>query len=95
MFTSLLSAGRARSLLWQLVYWVCVFAVLVPTPLLEFRYFTLPFLLLQLHVDQQHIRTSRLALNCVAYTLVNAFILHGFLFRPYRWPDGSEQRRIW
>lgn len=27
-------------MLWQLVYWACVALVLVPTPLLEFRYFT-------------------------------------------------------
>ncbi len=41
--------GRNRSLLWQLVFWVCTAAALVPSPLLEFRYFIVPFHVLQLH----------------------------------------------
>lgn len=38
-----------RSLLWQLIFAVCVAAVLVPSPLVEFRYYVVPFLLVVLH----------------------------------------------
>ena len=42
-------AGTLRSLLWQALFMVCVCLVLIPTPLLEFRYFIVPFLMLLLH----------------------------------------------
>lgn len=48
----LLVAAAGRSLLYQLLYAVCVAACLIPTPLLEFRYYIVPFIIFSLH--QQH-----------------------------------------
>ena len=86
-------AGPRKSLLWQLILLVCVAAVLIPTPLLEFRYFIVPFLLLQLH---EHTASSNVVfLNCLGNLLVNAAVIFVFLRRPFTWPDGSIARFLW
>jgi len=152
--------GNLRSLLWQLVYFLCVLVVLVPTPLVEFRYYIIPFLVVQLHEhghtlssaleesgnartfesdpqsahassagtsssrrrgatkNPRHLSSAQTShfkprnevskvtdvtlrrylaccLNILFNVAVNVILLYLFLYRPFRWPDGSVARFMW
>lgn len=86
--------GKVRSKLWILAYLLATAAVLVPAPLIEFRYYTIPFYFLVLHCnirdDQQWLFTGML------YVGVNIFTMMMFLFRPFHWDhEPGIQRFIW
>ncbi|KAH1241823.1 Dol-P-Glc:Glc(2)Man(9)GlcNAc(2)-PP-Dol alpha-1,2-glucosyltransferase [Glycine max] len=86
--------GKFRSKIWVLAYFLATAAVLVPTPLIEFRYYTIPFYFLVLHCnnwdDQSWILTGTL------YIGVNIFTMMMFLFRPFHWDhEPGIQRFIW
>ena len=61
--------------------------------LLRGRYFTVPAVLVALH-SRSPSRTQLLLTAC-AFTAVNAATIALFLFRPFRWPDGSVARFMW
>ena len=42
-------AGKAQRKIWVLAYFLASAAALIPAPLIEFRYYTIPFFLLVLH----------------------------------------------
>lgn len=67
--------------------------VLVPAQLVEFRYFTVPFYMLFLHMRTPSSRA--LAATVAAYAAVNAATLWLFLARPFAWADGSVARFMW
>ncbi|GJP32477.1 hypothetical protein CLOM_g17096 [Closterium sp. NIES-68] len=74
-------------------------AVLVPSPLLEFRYFIPPFMLLLLHFPlPQKLLEKRIActLVLIAFVAVDTVTMALFLFRPFKW-EGEEgwQRFLW
>ncbi|RZB52533.1 Dol-P-Glc:Glc(2)Man(9)GlcNAc(2)-PP-Dol alpha-1,2-glucosyltransferase isoform D [Glycine soja] len=86
--------GKFRSKIWALAYFLATAAVLVPAPLIEFRYYTIPFYFLVLHCnnrdDQSWILTGTL------YIGVNIFTMMMFLFRPFHWDhEPGIQRFIW
>lgn len=86
--------GKVKSKLWILAYFLATAAVLVPAPLIEFRYYTIPFYFLVLHCnirdDQQWLLTGML------YVGVNIFTMMMFLFRPFHWDhEPGIQRFIW
>ncbi|KAG8470972.1 hypothetical protein KFE25_009393 [Diacronema lutheri] len=83
-----------QSALWRLAFVGCSALVLVPSPLLELRYFALPFLVLRLHAPL--LTGARELVPALALSAgVNALTIGVFLLRPWRWPDGSEARFIW
>ncbi|XP_022143862.1 dol-P-Glc:Glc(2)Man(9)GlcNAc(2)-PP-Dol alpha-1,2-glucosyltransferase isoform X2 [Momordica charantia] len=86
--------GKFRRKIWVLAYFVATAAVLVPAPLIEFRYFTTPFYFLMLH-SQMNGRLSWL-LIALLFIALNAFTMIMFLFRPFYWENESgKQRFIW
>ena len=90
------SAPQVSSL-WLFFFASSTLLVLVPAPLLEPRYFIIPYVITLLHVRLP--RTHRLATAlCIvsAYVLVNATAMYLFLFRPFKW-EGHEgwQRFMW
>ena len=88
------SVWRAQGPLISLGLGVCSALVLVPSPLIELRYYTLPAMLLWLHAPPlRGAREWRPPL--VAFALVNVAMLSIFLFRPYTWGDGSTARFMW
>ena len=90
------SSVASRNKLWQLVWWLVVALVLVPTPLLEFRYFITPFVLWFLHAAPNLVESSpRAALGVAINVLINAATLAVFIKRPFEWNDGSEARFMW
>eukprot|EP00808_Paulinella_micropora_P002890 g73718.t1 len=85
-------AGR-RSVLWQMNFLACLALAVVPAPLIEFRYFLTPFLLLQLHDGLSN--QTGLLLNVAGGALVNFFTVYMFCLRPFWWADGSIARFMW
>ncbi|KAK7255843.1 hypothetical protein RIF29_29266 [Crotalaria pallida] len=86
--------GKFRNKIWILAYFLATAAVLVPTPLIEFRYYTLPFYLLVLHCDNRDGKSW--LLTGMLYIGVNIFTMMMFLFRPFHWDhEPGIQRFIW
>ncbi|KAL3673879.1 hypothetical protein V7S43_001566 [Phytophthora oleae] len=85
--------GRRRSPLWKLVYALAVCLVLIPSPLVEPRYYCVPFILLHLNTSSQPAFHQWGVI--VAYMVVNVLTLYIFLYRPYTWVDGSTARFMW
>ncbi|TYZ62605.1 hypothetical protein PybrP1_002365 [[Pythium] brassicae (nom. inval.)] len=84
---------RNRTPLWMLVYGIAVALVLVPTPLVEPRYYLLPFILFHLNTGKQP--PLQLWTTTFAYAVVNAITIFVFLTKPYTWVDGTVARFMW
>ena len=87
--------GR-QSAIWAMGYAVAVALVLVPSPLIEARYFVLPYLVLRLHIAPAP-SWRRLALEALLSLAVNGAVLYLFLYRPFEWAHvpGQLQRFMW
>ncbi|XP_021835936.2 dol-P-Glc:Glc(2)Man(9)GlcNAc(2)-PP-Dol alpha-1,2-glucosyltransferase isoform X2 [Spinacia oleracea] len=86
--------GKARSRIWVLAYFLACAAVLVPTPLVEFRYYTIPFFIFMLNSGIEEI--SKWLLIAILYVVVNSFTMYMFLFRSFEWShESGVQRFIW
>jgi len=71
-----------------------VVLVLVPAPLIEFRYYTIPFVILVLHFPV--IDNGKLLALGLLYVAADLFILVMFLFRPFhREHEPGTQRFMW
>ncbi|XP_004246422.1 dol-P-Glc:Glc(2)Man(9)GlcNAc(2)-PP-Dol alpha-1,2-glucosyltransferase isoform X1 [Solanum lycopersicum] len=79
---------------WVLVYFLATAATLIPAPLIEFRYYTIPFFFLILH---SHVDDDRSwLLMGIMYLAINIFTIYLFLFRPFSWVhETGVQRFIW
>ncbi|CAI0400353.1 unnamed protein product [Linum tenue] len=92
-FSIFRTLGKVRPRVWVLAYFLATAAVLVPAPLIELRYYTLPFFFLMLHSS---ISYRSLMLMGLVYTAINAFTMTMFLFRPFQWShEPGLQRFIW
>ncbi|KAI4356470.1 hypothetical protein L6164_000492 [Bauhinia variegata] len=86
--------GKFRNKIWILAYFLATAAVLVPAPLIEFRYYTIPFYLFVLHCDIKD--SGRWLLIGMLYIAVNVFTMMMFLYRPFSWDhEPGIQRFIW
>lgn len=81
--------------LWVFSYFAACAIVLIPSPLIEPRYFILPliFFILNCKITLK----SRVMLQIAVFMTINVFIVGWFLYRPFVWPHLPEtiQRRIW
>ncbi|GMI96513.1 homolog of yeast ALG10 [Hibiscus trionum] len=85
---------KSRRRIWILVYFFATSAVLIPAPLIEFRYYTIPFYFFVLHTNINHSRSWLLI--GILYTVLDVFTMTTFLFRPFRWDhEPGIQRFIW
>lgn len=86
--------GERQRRIWVLSYVIATALVLVPAPLIEFRYYTIPFYFLILHSKIGE--TSNWLLIGSLYAVVNIFTMYLFLFRPFHWDhEPGTQRFIW
>ncbi|XP_071702212.1 dol-P-Glc:Glc(2)Man(9)GlcNAc(2)-PP-Dol alpha-1,2-glucosyltransferase-like [Rutidosis leptorrhynchoides] len=85
---------KAQKKVWVLAYFLASAAVLIPTPLIEFRYYTIAFFFLILH---SHVTNDRVwILMGIIYISINIFTMAMFLFRPFHWNhEPGIQRFIW
>jgi alpha-1,2-glucosyltransferase len=80
---------KKQSFVWKLIYWASVGMALVPSPLIEVRYFIIPLIFLQLHARVSE-RVS--SYNLLLYIVINAFLFYVFTLRTFVAPDGSIGR---
>ncbi|PSR98278.1 Dol-P-Glc:Glc(2)Man(9)GlcNAc(2)-PP-Dol alpha-1,2-glucosyltransferase [Actinidia chinensis var. chinensis] len=86
--------AKARKKIWVLAYFLACAAVLIPAPLIEFRYYTIPFFFLVLHTHVDDHRSW--LLMGIIYIVINIFTMFMFLFRPFYWShEPGIQRFIW
>ncbi|KAJ1721061.1 glucosyltransferase [Coemansia erecta] len=80
---------------WQAGLTGCLAAVLVPSPLLEFRYFTVGWFFVRMHARRVPgaVQWAEVAWMAV----INALTIWVFLRRPFVWPSepGAAQRFMW
>ncbi|XP_051131361.1 dol-P-Glc:Glc(2)Man(9)GlcNAc(2)-PP-Dol alpha-1,2-glucosyltransferase [Andrographis paniculata] len=92
-FSIISNLAKNQKKLWVLAYVFACAATLVPAPLIEFRYFTVPFFFLVLHCN---ITDKSLLLLGIMYLSINCFTMFMFLFRPFSWKhQAGTQRFIW
>ncbi|XP_010250319.1 PREDICTED: dol-P-Glc:Glc(2)Man(9)GlcNAc(2)-PP-Dol alpha-1,2-glucosyltransferase isoform X2 [Nelumbo nucifera] len=86
--------GKIQKKIWVLVFFLATAAVLVPAPLIEFRYYTVPFYFLIL--NSRISDTKSYLIMGMLYIAVNIFTMMMFLFRPFHWKhEPGTQRFIW
>ena len=73
---------------------LCSALVLVPSPLIEPRYYNLPAMLIWLHAPPLKGAKKWLA-PLFTFLFVNGAMIFLFLFRPYPWVDGTTARLMW
>ena len=76
----------------------CICANLIPLPLIEFRYFLIPFFLYYIHLDQKE-KEEKIILqkeysNLVLYLIINFVTFYLFLYKPFSL-DNQEARFMW
>ncbi|KAL1210895.1 Dol-P-Glc:Glc(2)Man(9)GlcNAc(2)-PP-Dol alpha-1,2-glucosyltransferase [Cardamine amara subsp. amara] len=95
-FSILTLLAKTRRKIWVLVYFLATCGVLVPTPLIEFRYYTIPFYLFMLHSCVRSSGFATWLLIGTIFVCTNVFTMAMFLFRPFKWShEDGVQRFIW
>ncbi|KAG7964786.1 hypothetical protein I3843_09G188300 [Carya illinoinensis] len=93
-FSILSMLGKVQRKIWVLAFFLATAAVLVPAPLIEFRYYTIPFYFLVLHSHSNNYRSW--IFMGILYLAINVFTMMMFLFRPFHWNhEPGIQRFIW
>uniref|UniRef100_A0A1D1Z5J7 Dol-P-Glc:Glc(2)Man(9)GlcNAc(2)-PP-Dol alpha-1,2-glucosyltransferase n=1 Tax=Anthurium amnicola TaxID=1678845 RepID=A0A1D1Z5J7_9ARAE len=85
---------KSKGKIWALLFFLACTAVLIPAPLIEFRYYTIPiiFFILNSQIDDN----IYWLLIAVLFLAVNFFTMLMFLLRPFHWPhEPGIQRFIW
>ncbi|KAJ8099232.1 alpha-2-glucosyltransferase Alg10 [Lipomyces tetrasporus] len=105
MYIVFARAVRKDKILTALVYFGACAAVLVPSPLIECRYFIVPYLLWRIRVatlkaeDDDERRENKIAeyVEIVWYAIINAATIALFLGYSFEWPSepGVKQRFMW
>uniref|UniRef100_M8BQM8 Dol-P-Glc:Glc(2)Man(9)GlcNAc(2)-PP-Dol alpha-1,2-glucosyltransferase n=1 Tax=Aegilops tauschii TaxID=37682 RepID=M8BQM8_AEGTA len=86
--------GKSQPRVWVVSFVFSVALVLVPAPLVEFRYYTIPLVILVL--NSPVIGNGKLLALGSAYAAVDLFTLAMFLFRPFHWGhEPGTQRFMW
>ncbi|CAL8165216.1 unnamed protein product [Prunus armeniaca] len=86
--------GKFQRKIWVLAFFLATAAVLVPAPLIEFRYYTIPFFFLMLHSHTDDYQS--LLFTGFLYITINIFTMMMFLYRPFHWShEPGTQRFIW
>ncbi|KAI9308626.1 alpha-2-glucosyltransferase Alg10 [Cunninghamella echinulata] len=96
IFININILGPNISILWMFGYIMTLILTLVPSPLLEFRYFILPLLFYCLHIPPPK-NNLRILITFVFYTAINSITLYIFLYHPFLWPQepNQSQRFMW
>ena len=96
MLRRLRGPDGCHSWLWIAGLVLCTSLVLVPAHLVEFRYFTVPAMMWQVHMlSGTGVSKWTLQSILVVYLAVNAATLWVFLHKPFEAPDGSVGRFMW
>ena len=82
-------------MIFKLTFPLLVFANLSPQLLLEFRYFTIPFLIYRLHISPKS--WTKLIVETALFAAVNAASIYIFLEKRFKWESEPDawQRIMW
>uniref|UniRef100_A0A0E0H2V3 Dol-P-Glc:Glc(2)Man(9)GlcNAc(2)-PP-Dol alpha-1,2-glucosyltransferase n=1 Tax=Oryza nivara TaxID=4536 RepID=A0A0E0H2V3_ORYNI len=83
--------GKSQTRLWVLSFVLSVALAVIPAPLVEFRYYTIPLVILVLHSPV--ISNVKLLALGFLYAAVDFFTLAMFLFRPFQWQHEPGTQR--
>ena len=81
-----------RSFPFQVLYLLCVSAIVVPQKLIEARYFILPFLIGR--TQSVSVSWFQLITELVYNLLLNALVIYVFMTKTFMWDDIVEPQRI-
>eukprot|EP00466_Bigelowiella_natans_P010004 jgi/Bigna1/55682/estExt_Genewise1Plus.C_670046 len=70
-----------------------VSVALIPSPLLEFRYFITPFFFVSIHIKPMSAPLT--AIQVVISICINTLVLAVFIAKPFTWSDGTIARFMW
>ncbi|XP_018408014.1 PREDICTED: dol-P-Glc:Glc(2)Man(9)GlcNAc(2)-PP-Dol alpha-1,2-glucosyltransferase isoform X1 [Nanorana parkeri] len=91
---SFIDALKSKSILWLMMFLVCILAATIPQKLMEFRYFILPYLIFKVNTSIPS--TGKLILELSLYIAINIFTFYLFLNQTFHWPDSEDtQRFMW
>ncbi|KAG0092043.1 glucosyltransferase [Podila epicladia] len=83
-----------QTIIWVLIYITATALTLIPSPLIEFRYFIAPYLIYRISMRQP--RGAWLLLELLGYTAINMTTLWLFVNRPFHWAhEDGVQRFMW
>lgn len=92
--TPLHNIATEQTILWIIIYATATALTLIPSPLLEFRYFITPYLIYRISMRQP--RGTWLLLELLGYGMINVTTLWLFMNRPFRWShEDGVQRFMW
>ena len=84
--------SSSQSALWIVAFVTCVCLALVPSPLIELRYFIVPYMFVRLHVPPP--KKWALALEFGMCFLINFAAFGLFFTKEFTWPDTPGTQRI-
>lgn len=87
-----LATSPTLTVLPMLLFIVITALSLIPTPLLEPRYFIVPFVVLRLHFPAPS--RARLLMEWVTYVVVLVVTVEVFVRRPFRWEGREDLMRF-
>ncbi|GAC95389.1 alpha-1,2 glucosyltransferase [Pseudozyma hubeiensis SY62] len=96
------AARKGTGALFNLLFWLATSAALVPTPLIEPRYFLMSYILLRIFShpkgarvegeEERRLRWVYLALEVATYAAVNAITVGLFVLKPFEWPESAVNK---
>jgi alpha-1,2-glucosyltransferase len=85
--------AETKSFLWLLMFSGSTALCLIPSPLIEFRYYVIPFMIMRLQLKPS---TSSIRMEIIFFSIVNAITIYLFLYRPFEWKhESGTQRFMW
>ncbi|OLL26558.1 Dol-P-Glc:Glc(2)Man(9)GlcNAc(2)-PP-Dol alpha-1,2-glucosyltransferase [Neolecta irregularis DAH-3] len=95
IWTVLRPLAQSSSLFFMTAFIGACSLVLIPSPLLEFRYFTIPYYIWRLHITPPE--RWRIHLEVSFHVLINLATVLLFIYRPFEWAHepGILQRFMW
>ncbi|KAI8636062.1 alpha-2-glucosyltransferase Alg10 [Parasitella parasitica] len=95
-FLNIRAFSEHTSFLLALGYFVALMLSLVPSPLLEFRYFIIPFLFYMVHIPPPT-QMMRAVVGLGLYLSIHVITVYLFVYKPFIWTDQPDrlQRFLW
>lgn len=82
----------------KIIYFLLTLLVIVPQPLIEFRYFLIPFIIWRLNCMKMTINIEccrQIIFELLSSIFINLFTFFIFHFKTFQYGDGTLQRIIW
>lgn len=87
---ALKSIAQQYRLIWLIATIILICSVTIPSPLLEPRYFVIPYIILSLAIINSTEFSISMVLIGIFYIIINIITIYIFLYKPYPWPNENE-----